>query len=112
MMLSPTRPMGGPKDGIMSRARQKTWAIISEDGRHVWLGRHSDPTEEEIARAEHQLAAQGLAGWVAIVEGDYWARRGKLGFVMVRPLASPASSFEAGVAAFEDARKAALAQLA
>jgi len=95
----------------MTRAKEKRWAIIGEDGRHVWMGRHSDPTEAEIAQAESALAAQGLAGWLAITEGDYWAKRGRMGFVMVRPLAAPASSFEAGTAAFEAARKAKLAAL-
>lgn len=96
----------------MSRARQKTWAVIGEDGRHVWLGRHSDPTEEEIDGAERGLATQGLAGWVAVVEGDYWSPKGKLAIVMVRPLANPASGFGAAVEAFEKARRARLADIA
>ena len=105
-------PMGGPAEAAMAvRAREKRWAVIGEDGRHVWLGRHSDPSEEEIAGAETALAAQKLAGWLAVVEGDYWSRRGRLAFVMVRPLASPASAFEAATAAFEAARKAKLAEL-
>jgi hypothetical protein len=92
------------------RARQKTWAIISEDGRHVWMGRNSDPTDDEVVRAEKGLADQGLAGWLAIVEGDYWSRRGKLGFVMVKPLASPKVEFEAATVAFEGARRRRLAE--
>lgn len=94
-----------------AKAREKRWAIIGEDGRHVWMGRHSDPSEAEIAEAEAGLARQGIAGWLAIVEGDYWSKRGKMGFVMVRALANPASAFEAGTAAFEAARKAKLADL-
>jgi hypothetical protein len=95
-----------------SRAREKRWAVIGEDGRHVWLGRASDPSEDEIARAEAALAQGGLAGFLAIVEGDYWSRGASLGFVMVRPLAGPTAPFEAATGAFEAARQARLADLA
>lgn len=96
----------------MSKVREKRWAIIGEDGRHVWMGRNSDPSEDEIVTAERALAAQGLAGWLAIVEGDYWSDRGTMGFIMVRPLAAPPSEFTAAAAAFEAARKAKLSDLA
>jgi hypothetical protein len=109
--------MGGPEDRIMTtriKPRERKWAIIGEDGRHVWVGRHSDPTEAEIAQAEEALAKQGLAGWLAIVEGDYWklGKEGCLGFVMVRPLAQPSASFDAGTSAFLARRRMALAGLA
>jgi hypothetical protein len=93
-------------------AREKRWAIIGEDGRHVWLGRHSDPSEAEIANAEAALVKQGLAGFLAITEGDYWARRGRMGFVMVKPLAAPSASFDAATAAFLALREVALARCA
>ena len=73
----------------ITKAREKRWAIIGEDGRHVWMGRKSDPSEDEIVVAEQTLDAKGLAGWLAIVEGDYWSKRGTTGFIMVRPLAAP-----------------------
>jgi len=73
----------------ITKAREKRWAIIGEDGRHVWMGRNSDPSEDEIVVAEQTLDAKGLAGWLAIVEGDYWSKRGTTGFIMVRPLAAP-----------------------
>lgn len=94
-----------------SRARQKTWAIISEDGRHVWMGRNFDPTEEEVARVEKDFADRGLAGWLAIIEGDYWSLHGKLGFVMVKPLASPTVEFQAATVDFEEARTRRLAEV-
>lgn len=95
-----------------NRMREKRWAVIGEDGRHVWLGRHSDPSEDEIARAETALAKGGVAGFLAIVEGDYWSRGAGLGFVMVRPLAGATAAFEVATGAFEAARQARLADLA
>lgn len=52
------------------------WIILGTDGRHVFLGRHSDPSPEELAQVEAGLAAQGLAGWLPGCEppgarGDY-----------------------------------------
>lgn len=93
---------------VNSRTRERRWIVLGTDGRHVTLGRHSDPSEEEIVTAEHALAAQGGAGWLAILEGDYWNRRSKLSMMMVKPLANPASSFEDAVVAFEMSRKRAL----
>lgn len=89
-------------EDMVSASRQqkeRRWVVLGEDGRFVTLGRHSDPTEEEISSAEHTLRAQGLAGWLAVVEGNpLLALRPVL--VMVRPLASPSVTFENGVEAF------------
>lgn len=90
------------------RSRERRWIVLGTDGRHVTLGRHSDPTEEEVLAAERSLAAAGLAGWLAVMEGDYYARRGRPSVMMVRPLAAPADAFEDAAAAFEAARARAL----
>lgn len=84
------------------------WIVLGTDGRHVTVGRHSDPTPEEVEKAEHGLAAQGLAGWLAVMRGDYFARR-RPSLMMVRPLANPARPFTEAAADFETKRKAALA---
>jgi hypothetical protein len=93
-------------------ARERRWAIIAPDGRHVWLGRHSDPSPEELAEAENGLRAQGLGGWLAAVAGDYWSRRTRLDVLEVRALAEPTGSFESAVAAFRAARDKKLNELA
>ncbi len=91
------RPEGsGTMRTSSNRAREKRWAVIGEDGRHVWLGRHSDPSEDEISRAEEALAAGGIAGFLAIVEGDDRSPGAGLGFVMVRPLAGATAPFRSG----------------
>lgn len=65
---------------------ERRWAIVASDGRHVWLGRNSDPSPEEIAEAEAALARQGTPGWLVVVSGDYWSGD-PLDFLVVRGLA-------------------------
>ncbi|MDO9502766.1 hypothetical protein [Falsiroseomonas sp.] len=83
------------------------WIIIGTDGRHVTLGRHTDPSPDEITQAEAGLAAQGLAGWLAVMKGGYYTRR-KPSLMMVRPLCDPQTPFAEAVDAFQAARVATL----
>lgn len=89
----------------LDRQKERRWIILGEDGRYVTLGRDSDPTEDELAKAEIALRAQGLAGWLAIMEGNPHAVAQPM-LMMVRPLADPDSTFEQGVAAFSRSRTA------
>lgn len=62
------------------------------------MGRASDPSEEEILRAEEQLRTQGLSGWLAVMEGNPYA--GAVPRLMeVRALAGPTTSFADAAAA-------------
>jgi hypothetical protein len=83
------------------------WIVLGVDGRHVTLGRHTDPSQEEVAAAEAGLAAQGLSGWLVLMKGGYYAQ-GKPSLMMVRALANPARVFEEAASDFEAKRKAAL----
>ena len=49
------------------------WMILGADGRHVSLGR-TEPSEPEVVAASDALAAQGLSGWLARMQGDYYSR--------------------------------------
>jgi hypothetical protein len=91
---------------IQSRGERR-WIVLGEDGRHITMGRHSDPSPEEVAKAEAGLAAQGLAGWLAVMEGAYYQRR-KPSLMMVRPLFNPERPFAEAVEAFQAARRAKL----
>ncbi len=71
------------------------------------MGSNSDPSPEELAQAEAGLAAQGLAGWLAVMKGGYYTRR-KPSLMMVRPLCDPKVPFAEAVEAFQATRKAAL----
>jgi hypothetical protein len=73
-------------------SRERRWVVVATDGRYVTLGRHSDPSEDEITIAERALLAKNLSGWLAIMEGDPWGGSTPR-LLEVRPLASPTSNF-------------------
>ena len=75
-----------------ARAVERRWIVVAADGRFSTLGRASDPSEAEILAAEDALRAQGLSGWLAIMEGNPYV--GPLPRIMeVRPLGSPGTPF-------------------
>ncbi len=83
----------------LDRRRERRWIILGQDGRFVTLGRASDPSEAELRTAEAALHAQGLAGWLAIMEGNpNVVAQPRL--LMVRTLGKPTLTFEQGSAAF------------
>lgn len=80
------------------RSRERRWVVLGTDGRYVTLGRASDPSEEEVCGAEEALRAQGLAGWLAVMEGNPYV--GTIPQLLeVRPLASSTVPFTDAVAA-------------
>jgi hypothetical protein len=80
------------------RSRERRWVVLGTDGRYVTLGRASDPSEDEVRGAEETLRAQGLAGWLAVMEGNpYVGAVPRL--LEVRPLAEPAVPFTDAAAA-------------
>ncbi len=86
------------------RDHERRWIVLCTDGRHVTLGRHTDPTEDEVVAAERSLSGAGLAGWLAVMAGDYYAQKVQPSIMPVRPLAEPTSSFEDARTAFEMTR--------
>jgi hypothetical protein len=80
-------------------SKQRRWIVLGTDGRYITLGRTSDPSEEEICSAEEALRAQGLAGWLAIMEDNpYGGATPRL--FEVRRLADPTVPFADAAAAF------------
>ena len=81
------------------------WIVLGTDGRHVSLGR-SEPSEAEVMAASDALAAQGLSGWLARMQGEYYSRRR----VTLEPLQrigiSHDADWQAALAAFHAARHA------
>jgi hypothetical protein len=90
--------------GAMSAGVQQRWIVLGADGRHVSLGR-SEPSDAEVASASDALAAQGLSGWLARMQGEYYSR----GKVMLEPLqrigAEHEADWQAALAAFHAARQ-------
>ncbi len=72
---------------------ERRWVILTGDGRYATLGRASDPSEQDIQRAEDGLRRQGLVGWLAIMQGNPFI--GPLPTLMlVRPLAGATEAFD------------------
>ena len=88
----------------MQAETETRWMILGADGRHVSLGR-TEPSEAEIATASDALAAQGLSGWLARTQGEYYSR----GKVTLEPLQrigiAHAADWQAALAAFHAARQ-------
>jgi hypothetical protein len=88
----------------MRTQTESRWIVLGTDGRHVSLGR-SEPSEAEVASASDALAAQGLSGWLARMQGEYYSR----GKVTLEPLkrigADREADWQAALAAFHAARR-------
>jgi hypothetical protein len=88
----------------MSAGVQQRWIVLGADGRHVSLGR-TEPSEPEVVAASDALAAQGLSGWLARMQGDYYSR----GKVTLEPLQrigiAHDADWQAALAAFHAARQ-------
>lgn len=79
--------------------------MIASDGRHVTVGRATDPTPEALEAAGERLRGLGLAGWLVVSDGDYHGP-GRLDLLLVRPLAElSGASWEEARAAFLAARE-------
>lgn len=92
-------------------ATERRWIILAQDGRHVTMGRAAPPSEAEIEAAAAALAEQGLAGWLATLDGIYLSRR-RVVLAPVEMLGDGASlDWPAAITAFEAARQRALCPL-
>lgn len=92
------------------RPSERRWAVISsaEDCRHIWLGRNSDPTPDELDAIVRQLSASGVTAWLAITEGVYYSSE-PMNVMMVRPLAGD-GDWPAACEAFLEKRRATVAR--
>jgi hypothetical protein len=87
---------------------ERRWIILAQDGRHVTMGRAAPPSEAEVESTAAALAAQGLAGWLATLDGNYWSRR-RVALAPVQMLGDGAAlDWSAAITAFEAARQHAL----
>jgi hypothetical protein len=87
----------------MHAETETRWMVLGADGRHVSLGR-TEPSEVEIATASDALATQGLSGWLARMQGEYYSRAR----VTLEPLraigVAPEANWQAALSAFLAAR--------
>jgi len=90
---------------------ERRWIILAQDGRHVTMGRAAPPSDAEIEAAVGALAPQGIAGWLAMLDGKYWSRR-CVALAPVQILGNGATlDWPAAINAFEAARQRALRSL-
>jgi hypothetical protein len=88
----------------MSAGTEQRWIVLGADGRHVSLGR-TEPSEAQVKAASDALAAQGLSGWLARMQGDYYSRR-KVTLEPLRRIGAPhEADWQAALAAFHTARR-------
>ena len=93
------------------KSEERRWIILAQDGRHVTVGRAAPPSEAEVEAAAAALAAQGLAGWLATLDGNYWSRR-RVTLATVQTLGNGATlDWPAAITAFKAARQRALRPL-
>jgi hypothetical protein len=79
------------------------WMVLGTDGRHVSLGR-TEPSEAEVMAASDALAAQGLSGWLARMQGEYYSR-GKISVEPLQRIGAPHNADgQAALAAFHASR--------
>jgi hypothetical protein len=89
---------------MMRRETETRWIVLGTDGRHVSLGR-AEPSTTETATASDALAAQGLSGWLARMQGDYYSRRKIILEPLQRIGAEHDADWQAALSAFHAARR-------
>jgi hypothetical protein len=87
----------------MCTKTETRWIVLGTDGRHVSLGR-TEPSDAEVRTASNALVAQGLSGWLARVQGEYYSR-GKISVEPLQRIGAPRDAdWQAALAAFHAAR--------
>ena len=87
----------------MHTETETRWIVLGTDGRHVSLGR-TEPSEAEVMAASDALAAQGLSGWLARMQGEYYSRRGMTLEPLQRIGIAHDADWQAALSAFHAAR--------
>ena len=88
----------------MRSETETRWIMLGTDGRHVSLGR-TEPSEAEVLAASNALAAQGLSGWLARMQGEYYSR-GKVMLESIKRIgADHEADWQAALAAFHAMRR-------
>jgi hypothetical protein len=87
----------------MHTETENRWIVLGANGRHVSLGR-AEPSEPEVMAASDALAAQGLSGWLARMQGQYYSRR-KVTLEPLKRIGAPHDAdWQAALAAFHAVR--------
>lgn len=96
--------MNGAQLAALTAALERRWIVLDTLGRHVTVGRHSDPSDAELDAARIALEGQGAGGWLAVLEGRYYGRR-RVRVRKVLELVPGAVSFDLAAALFHATRE-------
>ena len=94
-----------PPEPASAADRERRWLVVTADGRHVTVGRGTDPTEEEIHMLSRQVDELGVAAWLAIQAGDYHDPDAALELMEVRRIGRREGNWEQARAAFLTIRR-------
>jgi hypothetical protein len=83
---------------------------LGQDGRHVWLGRHSDPEQHELDDISAKLDAQGMTAWLAVMRGNFWSAANAREILVVRRLTQQDGDPDAAVGMWREARSKTLSE--
>ena len=97
--------MNGAQIAARAAAAERRWVILDTLGRHVTVGRHTDPSDAELDAAAVTLAGEGLGGWLVVLEGRYYGRR-RVHLRRVAELVAGQVSFDLAAALFHAKREA------
>jgi hypothetical protein len=86
--------------------RERRWIVLTADGGHVTVGRHSDPSPAELEVVANHLRESQIAGWLAVLEGSYYQTSEHLNVMQVRSLSAIDGNWERAVQLFEERRRA------
>jgi hypothetical protein len=82
----------------MTSAPDPRWIVLTEEGHINMIGRHTEPSQAEIERVEIAMGANGVRGWIAIMDRSAYAA-GRPEFMVVQEMREPKISFEVVVKA-------------
>jgi hypothetical protein len=88
-------------------SRERRWLVVVQDGQHSTLGRHTDPTAEDLEALAAQVDRLGVAGWLAVSEGVYYAE-GPVTLMCVRRLSAADGDWSAAERLWHERRARAL----
>lgn len=89
-------------------AKPSTYIVLGDDGRHVSLTRGGMPTAEDARQMGEALQRKGQGGWIARMDGDYWAPVGRLTMTEVAMIAPTSTAFFDANLAFTALRRLAI----
>ena len=91
-----------------ARSRERCWLVVADDGTHSIIGRHSDPSKEELDGFAAQVDRRGLTAWLVVSEGVYFSQE-PVTLMVVRRISAADGDWATAERRWHDRRTTALA---